>query len=92
MYHGQILHRQMLHGQLLPGQLLILTGFGKSWMTSIVKIWSITSEIWIPGQKSPEQLSLGQKSLGQISQEQMSSYVVPLNTLGMLVIFFSDEN
>ena len=77
MYPGQILHGQMLHGQLLPGQLLILTGFGKSWMTSIVKIWSITPKIWIPGQMSPEQLSPGQMSLGQMLQGQMSSYIVP---------------
>ena len=59
MYPEQMLHGQMLLGQLLPGQLLILTGFGKSWMTSSVKIWSITPDIWIPGQVSPEQLSTG---------------------------------
>ena len=40
MSPGQMLHEQMLHGQLLPGQVFIgqiLTRFGQSSMTSVVK-------------------------------------------------------
>ena len=33
------------------------------------KIWSITPEIWLPGQVSLEQLSLGQMLKGQISRD-----------------------
>ena len=42
----------------------------------VVKIWSITPDIWLTGQVSLEQLSPGRMSLGQILQEQMSRYIV----------------
>ena len=80
MSPGQMLHEQMLHGQLLPGQVFIgqiLTRFGQSSTTSVVKNWSITPEIWLPGQVSLEQLSLGQMSLGQMLQGQISRDIIP---------------
>ena len=80
MSPGQMLHEQMLHGQLLPGQVLIgqiLTRFGQSSTTSVVKNWSITPEIWLPGQVSIEQLSMGQMSLGQMLQGQISRDIIP---------------
>ena len=80
MSPGQMLHEQMLYGQLLPGQLFIgqiLTRFGQSSTTSVVKNWSITPEIWLPGQVSLEQLSLGQMSLGQMLQGQISRDIIP---------------
>ena len=44
------------------------------------KIWSITPEIWLPGQVSLEQLSLGQMSLGQMLQGQISRDIIPIWT------------
>ena len=49
------------------------------------KIWSITPEIWLPGQVSLEQLSLGQMSLGQMPlgqmlQGQISRDIIPIWT------------
>ena len=79
MSPGQMLHEQMLHGQLLPGQVFIgqiLTRFGQSSTTSVVKNWSITPEIWLPGQVSLEQLSLGQMSMEQMLQGHMSRYII----------------
>ena len=80
MSPGQMLHELMLHGQLFPGQVLIgqtLTRFGQSSTTSVVKNWSITPEIWLPGQVSLEQLSMGQMSLGQMLKGQISRDIIP---------------